>query len=94
MIPVHGVHPTAGAQGLDPVAAAGPAAAPGQPMAINDVVEISTAARLAAKVNELPDIRADLVAQVKAQIEAGAYETPQRIEATIDRLMDELFPTQ
>ncbi len=92
MINVNGVHPAAGAQGIDPVAAANQAATPQQPLAINDVVEISTAASLAAKINELPDIRADLVAQVKAQIEAGTYETPERIEATVDRLMDELFP--
>lgn len=89
---VHGVHPTAGAQGIDPVAAAGPAGAPREPLAINDVVEISTAARLAAKISELPDVRSDLVAQAKAQIEAGTYETPERIEATVDRLMEELFP--
>jgi anti-sigma28 factor (negative regulator of flagellin synthesis) len=93
MINVHGVNPAAGAQGIDPVGAANAAAAPKQPIAINDVVEISTAAKLTARINELPDIRADLVAQVKAQIEAGAYETPQRIEATVDRLMDELFPS-
>ena len=93
MIPVNGIPSAAGVQGIDPVAAANAPVATNQPMAINDVVEISTAARLAAKVNELPDVRADLVAQVKAQIEAGTYETPQRIEATIDRLMDELFPS-
>jgi negative regulator of flagellin synthesis FlgM len=92
MSQVHGVHPAAGMQGIDPIGAANAAAAPNQPLAINDVVEISTAAQLAAKISELPDVRADLVAQVKAQIEAGTYETPERIEATIDRLMDELFP--
>jgi negative regulator of flagellin synthesis FlgM len=55
------------------------------------VVEISTAAKLAAKIHELPDVRADLVAQVKAEIQAGTYETPEKIDAAIDRLMDDLL---
>ena len=59
-------------------------------MAAGDVVEISTVAKLAAKIHEIPEIRADLVARVKAQIEAGTYETQERLEITIDRLMQEL----
>jgi anti-sigma28 factor (negative regulator of flagellin synthesis) len=37
-------------------------------------------------------VREDLVARVKAEIEAGTYETEQRIERTVDRLCEELFP--
>ena len=59
---------------------------------ISDVVEISTAAILAAKIHEIPEVRADLVARVKEQIAAGAYETEQRLEVTVDRIMEELFP--
>ena len=56
-------------------------------------MEISaTAAALAAKVQEVPDIRADLVARVKAEIEAGTYETPERLEIAVERLLDELYP--
>jgi len=66
-----------------------PATAPG---GVSDVVEISTAAALAAKIQEVPDVRADLVASVKHEIEAGTYETPERIEAAIDKLLDDLFP--
>ena len=47
---------------------------------------------LAAKIGELPDVRADLVARVKAEIENGTYETPERVEITVNRLMEELFP--
>jgi len=43
------------------------------------------------KVRQLPDIRHDLVKRVKAEIAAGTYETPERIDAAIDRLMDEEF---
>jgi len=55
------------------------------------VVEISTTAALAAKVQEIPDIRADLVARVRREIEAGTYETPERIEAAVERLLYDLI---
>lgn len=91
MINVEGVHPSIPPQSVEPaapVASEKPVAA-SQPA---DVVEISSAAQLAAKVQELPDIRPDVVARVKAEIEAGTYETPERIEVAIDRLMEDLFP--
>ncbi len=37
-------------------------------------------------------VREDLVARVRAEIEAGVYETPERIDATVDRLVSVLFP--
>lgn len=92
MINVHGINPAAGLKAVEPIGNVGAAAAPAQPAAVNDVIEISTAAKLAAKIHDIPDIRADLVAQVRSQIEAGTYETPERIDAAVDRLMDELYP--
>ncbi len=59
--------------------------------AIVDTVEISTAARLAAMAQELPDVRADLVSRVKAELAAGVYETPDKIEVAIERLLDDLM---
>jgi len=56
-----------------------------------DVVELSTVAKLSEKARELPEIRTDLVEQAKAEIEAGVYETPQRIEIAVQRLLAELF---
>ena len=88
---IHGIASTVGPQSVEQVGAVNSASAPAEPAALNDVVEISTAAKLAAKIHEIPDIRADLVAQVKAQIEAGTYETPERIDATINRLMEDLL---
>ncbi len=81
--------PTRSVGAVGPVDNAAPASqAPGA----SDVVEISSIAKLAAKIHELPDVRAELVEKVKTEIASGEYETPQRIELTIDRLMDELFP--
>ena len=58
---------------------------------IRDVVDISTASILAARIHEMPDVRTDLVQRVRQEIEAGTYETEERINVTVDRLMDELF---
>ncbi len=58
----------------------------------SDSVEISTAAKLALKLREIPDVRTDLVAAVKAEIVAGTYETPERLEIAVDRLLEDLFP--
>ena len=92
MTNINGVQPPAAAQpieGLNPVGAVN---RPLEAASISDVVEISSmAASLAAKVKEIPDVRTELVQRVKAEIAAGTYETPERIELAVDRLMDELF---
>lgn len=57
---------------------------------IADEVNISDAARLAEQAQQLPDIRQDRVAAIRAQIAAGTYETPEKISAALDRLLDEI----
>jgi len=89
---VNGIHSSVAPQGIEPVSNVNAANQASAAMPANDVVEISTAAQLAAKIHELPDVRAELVAQVKAEIASGAYETPEKIDAAISKLMDELFP--
>ena len=42
------------------------------------------------QARRLPRVRMDLIRRVRAEIEAGTYETPERIDAAIDRLLDEL----
>jgi len=46
---------------------------------------------LLKKLQELPDVRQDLIDRVKREIAEGAYETPERIEKAVDGLMRELF---
>jgi len=89
---VHGVHPAWAPKPVEPAESVVPNTPTAGAAGVSDVVEISTAAALAAKVQEIPDIRADLVARVKAEIEAGTYVTPERIETAVDRLLDDLFP--
>ena len=89
---IDGVQPPSSAKPIVPVAPIAQGPSPTQPAEISDVVEISQAARLAAKVHDIPDVRADLVARVKAEIQAGAYETPERLEIAVNGLMEEFFP--
>ena len=62
-----------------------------QAVNVSDIVEISEVAKLAAKLREIPEIRTDLVEQVKAEIAAGTYETPERVDIAVERLMEEFF---
>ncbi len=55
-----------------------------------DRVELSTTAQFLSKLKDLPDVREDLVARVRAQIAAGTYDTEQRVDATIDALAEDL----
>jgi len=89
---VNGVNPLWAPKPIEPANAVAPNVAAGAPEGISDVVEITTASALAAKVQQIPEIRAELVARVKKEIEAGAYETPERLEAAVERLIEDAFP--
>ncbi len=89
---VNGVHPAVPPPAVESTRAVVPEEGGGQWMATNDVVEISEAAKLAVQVHNIPEIRTDLVARVKAKIEAGTYETEERLQITVEKLMEELLP--
>jgi hypothetical protein len=52
-----------------------------------DTVEISDSARYLSELKNLPD-RADKVQSAKDSIAAGTFETPERIDGTVDKLME------
>lgn len=54
-----------------------------------DRVELSDMARYLSRLNELPEIRAELVERVRAEIAAGRYETPEKLEAAITGILEE-----
>jgi negative regulator of flagellin synthesis FlgM len=64
--------------------------APSQPGAIRDELQISDAGQMVDQVRQLPEIRQDRVNQIRAQIAQGTYETDDKLEIAIGRLMDEL----
>jgi negative regulator of flagellin synthesis FlgM len=56
----------------------------------SDRVDISPAAEAAAQAAESGAIRQELVQQIRAQIAAGTYETPEKLGVAVDRLLDEI----
>jgi len=57
---------------------------------IADEVNISDAARLVEQVQQMPEMREDRVEAVRQQIAAGTYETGDKLNAALDRLLDEI----
>ena len=55
-----------------------------------DQVDISPEAQLIDQVNDIPDIRADRVSEIRAQIDAGIYETEEKLDIALGRLLDEI----
>jgi anti-sigma28 factor (negative regulator of flagellin synthesis) len=55
-----------------------------------DTVEISDSARYLSEIKNLPETREDKVQAARDSIAAGNYETPDRINGTVDRLWSEL----
>lgn len=57
---------------------------------LSDEVEISDLGALLSRIRELPDLRVERIARLRAEIENGTFETPQRLAGTVDRLLEEL----
>ncbi len=57
---------------------------------IQDELQLSNAGQLIDKVHDLPEIRQDRVDQIKAQIADGTYETEEKMDVALGRLLDEL----
>jgi len=55
-----------------------------------DELDISHEADFASQVKDIPDIRADRVAQIKAQIADGTYMTDDKLDMALERLLDEI----
>lgn len=52
-----------------------------------DQVQISDLARLKALLRNVPEMRVDRIAELRAQIEAGTYETPEKLDAIVDDIL-------
>lgn len=55
-----------------------------------DEVSISPEADLVSQVHQMADIRTDRVAEIRAQIANGTYETDDKLNVALDNLLDEL----
>ena len=68
------------------VRASRPSAGP----ANTDQVDISPAAEAAASAVAGGTVRDDLVSRVRSEIAAGTYETPEKLDAALDRFLNEI----
>jgi negative regulator of flagellin synthesis FlgM len=55
-----------------------------------DKVDISPAAEEAVRAAEAAEIRQAHLATIRQQIAAGIYETPEKVDRAVERLLDEL----
>jgi len=56
----------------------------------SDELQISDAGRLVEQAKQLPDVRFDRVESLRAQIAAGTYETADKLNVALDRLLNEI----
>ncbi len=91
---IHGINQTHGPHGLGgPHFARANQPTPSTGTQPVDQLDISPAAQAASEVAGLggsSDIRADLVARLRGEIAAGTYETTEKLDAAITRLLDTL----
>jgi negative regulator of flagellin synthesis FlgM len=57
---------------------------------IEDELEISEGARLVEQIRDLPEVRQDRIERIRAQIAEGTYETDEKLEIAVGRLLDEI----
>ena len=66
-----------------------PAPSAGEQARGRDQVQLSHTARLLSKLHEMPDVRQDVVDRVRAEIESGNYDTPAKLDAAVNQMMEE-----
>jgi anti-sigma28 factor (negative regulator of flagellin synthesis) len=74
----------------NPIEKSIPADAPKQ-LPAADRLELSGVSHLMKALKANADVRTDKVADVKAQIEAGTYEDDKKLDAAVDRLLEDLL---
>lgn len=55
-----------------------------------DVVEISSLARLLSREDQAQVVRLALVEQIKAEITTGVYDKPEKVDQVLNQLFEEL----
>ncbi|NIL96660.1 MAG: flagellar biosynthesis anti-sigma factor FlgM [Planctomycetales bacterium] len=80
-----------GPQSISPTQPTNPAQPAGLTEAIGgDEVSISREADILSRIGELPDVRQERVDQIRAEIANGTYETQEKLDLAIARLLEEI----
>jgi flagellar biosynthesis anti-sigma factor FlgM len=80
---------------ISPVKTAGQSAGAANPQTPaaskpNDAVEISSAGQLLDKLSKSPEVRAERLAQIKASIASGDYDSDEKLEAALMSLLQSI----
>lgn len=75
---------------VDRTNAAGPVAEPQPSTRPSDRVELSERAHYLAKLHEVPEVRLELVERVRSEMAAGEFDTPERFDAALDGLIEDV----
>ncbi len=67
-----------------------PAKSPERAETRGDRVELSPHARLMNQIRQLPEVRQDLIDRIKDEIDAGTYDTPEKMDAAVEGLAAEI----
>ncbi len=90
---VSGIGPVGGGQPIrrinQPVEQQAPKEA--RPVSPTDELELSTVDSTSAEVELQDQFRAMRLEQIRQQIEAGTYETPEKLDAAVNRMFEDLF---
>ena len=89
---IYGTSQVHAAQPLSPPHRMTPAQAPSETYAAGgvDQLDISPEADFVAQTRDLPEIREDRVADIRARLSAGTYETADKLDMAVSRLLDEI----
>ena len=59
-------------------------------MSPQDEIEISDAGRMLDDLSRSSDVRAERLAQIKAAIDNGTYDTPAKLEAALEKMIGQI----
>jgi len=71
----------------DSIARIGPRTETGATPRSSDQADISPLAHLLSKLRAMPDVRQELIDEVRDKIAAGGYDTDEKLEASMDELL-------
>ena len=66
------------------------ATSPNATGAIQDELQISDAGKMVDEVRQMPEMRMDRIKELRQQIASGTYETPEKLDIALGRLLDEM----
>lgn len=89
---VRGLNSVGPSAPISRTSAATPAGSPVStgPVAPRDEVEISAVGRMLDSASRTDGVRELRLTQIRAAIEAGTYDTPEKLEIALDRMLEQI----